>query len=825
MTIRRVIFSVLVLVLGCCLNTLAIPHFLTSPFKDANIKIQQGWIYVGDSNQCGHQGIDYIKGTIDSSSTWSTFEVYPAADGVATLHTSSTYGDYVTITHAVEGVTYYTLYAHLDPTQRKLSLESATPVTRNRIIGMSGKSGTASGNVLHLHFELSKNGFARDECAGGNKVNECGTCRLDPYGIYGQRPAYPNSQTSTCLTGENYWINCPPTAEPAECSNGSSEVFLINGKSPVHPNGTIIKVGNQAAVYVLNDGRARFIPSRAILNSLYGFGKGFDFRDVITISPEEFARYPQGASVSSALSPNGRNEPDGRLIKPKTGSHLGEISIVTNNGNRRPFASFTAFQGLGYRECNVAAVDDYDNYPFDYTHGLPVEAMLVVSGNLTITPNGPYTTAQTLTGRFQLRNVGSAGAWVDTITCGGRLNGDNSGTNGFPDFTIRRSLPIPPGQTLDYEGTLVPQIAGDYSFFVAYKDTNGYWSTTVARDSGVNAEKNITVDGTIIGAGSTDFFGPKVALFSHTDRQTVIDASVLVRGSVSDANEGNSGIARVTVNGQRADNDTVAGSGSTEWSKTIPLTQGLNTITIVAVDGSLNQNETTQKFTLDCQPLKRYTIEGRITDRSGVPLGNVDVVFGAARFRPNDAFTNAEGRFVIDSAYEGFSWGVIPIKQGYYFVPRSQVFETINANQTANFTSALVPTAAPIIQTEEGTTHALTLSSQHFLRDPLPLTTQLNFGQDLRTRMMIFARNVDLRDGDIVEPRDIYIDAQVNRNGQVTGFGSLVEYVGKVPGFNDITCIVFMLSDSPDLYGDVRIQIRFMGLVSNEAFLSVRPPP
>src|SRR4051812_36474216 len=92
----------------------ATPHFLYLPFKDSSIRIQQGWVYnFGDQSSCGHQGIDYVKGT-ESSSTWESFDVYPAADGEAVLRNSDTYGDYVTVKTIVDNKTYYTLYAHLD---------------------------------------------------------------------------------------------------------------------------------------------------------------------------------------------------------------------------------------------------------------------------------------------------------------------------------------------------------------------------------------------------------------------------------------------------------------------------------------------------------------------------------------------------------------------------------------------------------------------------------------------------------------------------------------------------------------------------------------
>src|SRR5205085_12533897 len=131
------------------------------------------------------------KGTVDQSATWQTFDVVAAADGEATLQQSGSYGDYVIVKTVVEDTIYYTLYAHLDVDHRILTLNKTVPVSRGQLIGKAGKSGSASNNLLHLHFELSKFHYGRPstqqeitECSG---VNGCGTCRLDPYGIYGTR--------------------------------------------------------------------------------------------------------------------------------------------------------------------------------------------------------------------------------------------------------------------------------------------------------------------------------------------------------------------------------------------------------------------------------------------------------------------------------------------------------------------------------------------------------------------------------------------------------------------------------------------------------------
>jgi len=164
---------------------------------------------------------------------------------------------------------------------------------------------------------------------------------------------YPNARgTSNPIT----WITV--TNSSVKCQNGASAYYRPGGGAPNHPNGTLFTVKGDAqpgTVYVLVNGQTSGIPSADLFYKLYGVGHGFDFRDVLQISMTEFNTYSHGAVLNSPLPMNGRNEPDGRLIKQWGG---GEISIVTNNGQRRAFTSAEAFLNLGYQLCNVAGVSD-----------------------------------------------------------------------------------------------------------------------------------------------------------------------------------------------------------------------------------------------------------------------------------------------------------------------------------------------------------------------------------------------------------------------------------------------------------------------------------
>ena len=155
------------------------------------------------------------------------------------------------------------------------------------------------------------------------------------------------------------WLRKSGSAPP-NCSAGSSENYPVDGRPPVHPNGTLIKKRNDQTYYALIDGQKRGIPSPDVLHNLYGGENSeFEFNDVVTVSDAEFNSYPTGPPVNSPLPSNGLSQPNGRLIKAPGKS---EVSIVSD-GKRRPFTDANIFLNLGYVFCNVIEVSDYDSYP------------------------------------------------------------------------------------------------------------------------------------------------------------------------------------------------------------------------------------------------------------------------------------------------------------------------------------------------------------------------------------------------------------------------------------------------------------------------------
>ncbi|MGA3083672.1 MAG: hypothetical protein ABSE95_02630 [Thermodesulfobacteriota bacterium] len=91
---------------------------------------------------------------------------------------------------------------------------------------------------------------------------------------------------------------------------------------------------------------------------------------------------------------------------------------------------------------------------------------------------------------------------------------------------------------------------------------------------------------------------PSLNITSHYNGQHVTTSSIILSGTASDSGYGEDGIQQVTVNGSRANNDTITGSGTANWSKAVALNAGANSITVIAYDNSTNHNSTTVILTI-----------------------------------------------------------------------------------------------------------------------------------------------------------------------------------------------------------------------------------
>ena len=96
-----------------------------------------------------------------------------------------------------------------------------------------------------------------------------------------------------------------------------------------------------------------------------------------------------------------------------------------------------------------------------------------------------------------------------------------------------------------------------------------------------------------------DLIAPFINITSHSPGQTVTTSSVTISGTATDSNAGGNGVSNVSVNGQTV-TGTASGSGTANWSRTLTMAMGPNTIT-VSVRDSLN-NTASLTITLDYRP-------------------------------------------------------------------------------------------------------------------------------------------------------------------------------------------------------------------------------
>jgi pimeloyl-ACP methyl ester carboxylesterase len=343
---------------------------------------------------------------------------------------------------------------------------------------------------------------------------------------------------------------------PPVCGGGTSENYRINGGPPLHPNGTLVKARNNLTVYLIQNGQKRGIPSEAILNGLYQQPNGgFQDKDVVTVADDELSRYPTGAVINSPLPSNGRSQPDGRLIQRVGGT---EISIVTAGGMRRPFASESTFLGLGYLYCNVVPASDYDSYPA----GVPVDATTTLS--VSVNP-----TAQ------QTRDWGGSVTYTFTVTDGngtpvsGAAVGGQDNLRGIGVFL---ATPSTDGNGQGTYTTTVPTGAANGVFDVMFvADETGYTgSDVVTRQVQVSHFQDTEPPSVSITSPTTNSF------FSTSVSQ------VTLGGFASD----NVGVTQVTWASDRVGGGTAG--GTTNWTATVPLLEGVNVLTITARDASGN---------------------------------------------------------------------------------------------------------------------------------------------------------------------------------------------------------------------------------------------
>jgi hypothetical protein len=150
-------------------------------------------------------------------------------------------------------------------------------------------------------------------------------------------------------------------------------------------------------------------------------------------------------------------------------------------------------------------------------------------------------------------------------------------------------------------------------------------------------------------------------------------------------------------------------------------------------------------------------------------------------------------------------------------------FEALTALYYQRIEVQLVPlngpySGAPVLFTDTNTIRAAALDSVTMVRAPFSVAAMNNFSSDQRTRLMLFARNMELMPGE--DTSVVKVQAE-DSQGRV--YPLAVEYFGKVPNLDSLTQIVVKLPDELINAGDVGVIINLRGVISNRATISIEP--
>jgi len=122
----------------------------------------------------------------------------------------------------------------------------------------------------------------------------------------------------------------------------------------------------------------------------------------------------------------------------------------------------------------------------------------------------------------------------------------------------------------------------------------------------------------------------------------------------------------------------------------------------------------------------------------------------------------------------------------------------------------------PVLLSQEASTRAIALESVTFRAEPFSPTTSPAFSSDNRTRICIFAMDLELLSG---EGANAFTSDVQDGSGKL--YPLRVEYASQVPNFPGITMIVVRLADDLGDAGDVLLRVNLHGMSSNRVRVAI----
>jgi uncharacterized protein (DUF1800 family) len=122
----------------------------------------------------------------------------------------------------------------------------------------------------------------------------------------------------------------------------------------------------------------------------------------------------------------------------------------------------------------------------------------------------------------------------------------------------------------------------------------------------------------------------------------------------------------------------------------------------------------------------------------------------------------------------------------------------------------------PTLISQSGNTRAVAFESVTMKAEPFPLTSSVTYSPDTRTRICIFAMNLQLLAG---EGANAFSADVQDSAGKL--YPLKVEFMGQVPSFPGITMFIVRLADDIGDVGDVLLRLNLHGMASNRVRMAI----
>jgi dipeptidyl aminopeptidase/acylaminoacyl peptidase len=221
-------------------------------------------------------------------------------------------------------------------------------------------------------------------------------------------------------------------------------------------------------------------------------------------------------------------------------------------------------------------------------------------------------------------------------------------------------------------------------------------------------------------------------------------------------------------------------------------------------------------------PAPSWTVSGVVKDTNGKGIADVTMILQNSFADTQISFTDQNGNYLFHYP-GGNDVFVTPSKPGFVFNPLSIGFVSsccVTGDQTASFTGTPsdTPAGAPILLGRDKPQRAIALDSVTTIAEAFTVSNRHNFSADQRTRISLFAVNLDLGAGETSS----IIGAQAEDSlGEV--FPLTVEYFGAVPNLPWLKQVVVKLPDEIANKIEVRISLKVRGATSNKVIVKVFP--